>query len=317
MKNNFEGKIKDAGRCVCDICGKTAKLGGLLGPMSDQPRVACYDCMMKITAKEKGISVAEAKRQRERILHTSNLFNTVKIEEYFSAAGKDAFDGIDEANEVLRYVVNVWNTFDKEEKEAFERKSDEELTDAFNNIKMNWRYFFKKQEQSRNDPCACGSGKKYKKCCLIQDERNNTIVEEWKRIDNFVIRKAMKLINEDKILDTKLLMEYFWGEERLELVREDGVSQVDEYEYNEWLMNDYYSRDEDTPFVLKKLLVDGDLTELERKNVEARIIAPKSAYAVTLIKKGTGALLRNVFNHEETFITSPRLPLLHQSYNML
>jgi hypothetical protein len=22
----------------------------------------------------------------------------------------------------------------------------------------------------RNDPCPCGSGKKYKKCCLLQDE---------------------------------------------------------------------------------------------------------------------------------------------------
>ncbi len=24
---------------------------------------------------------------------------------------------------------------------------------------------------SRNDPCPCGSGKKYKKCCLMQDEK--------------------------------------------------------------------------------------------------------------------------------------------------
>ncbi|MBK5252256.1 MAG: SEC-C domain-containing protein [Peptostreptococcaceae bacterium] len=26
---------------------------------------------------------------------------------------------------------------------------------------------------SRNDPCPCGSGKKYKKCCLAKDEKNN------------------------------------------------------------------------------------------------------------------------------------------------
>ena len=25
---------------------------------------------------------------------------------------------------------------------------------------------------SRNDPCPCGSGKKYKKCCLAQDEKS-------------------------------------------------------------------------------------------------------------------------------------------------
>jgi len=25
----------------------------------------------------------------------------------------------------------------------------------------------------RNDPCPCGSGKKYKKCCLMRDERKS------------------------------------------------------------------------------------------------------------------------------------------------
>jgi tetratricopeptide (TPR) repeat protein len=33
---------------------------------------------------------------------------------------------------------------------------------------------------SRNAPCPCGSGKKYKKCCLLQDESNT--LEERKNI---------------------------------------------------------------------------------------------------------------------------------------
>ncbi|NTW77614.1 MAG: hypothetical protein HGB33_07570, partial [Syntrophaceae bacterium] len=40
----------------------------------------------------------------------------------------------------------------------------------------------------------------------------------------------------------------------------------------------------------------------EIKLVEGRIEAPKSVYMVTFIKKGTGALLRNVFDHEEVFV---------------
>jgi len=36
--------------------------------------------------------------------------------------------------------------------------------------------------------------------------------------------------------------------------------------------------------------------------VAARIEAPKSVYIVTSIKKGTGALLRNVFDREEVFV---------------
>jgi hypothetical protein len=30
----------------------------------------------------------------------------------------------------------------------------------------------------RNDPCPCGSGKKYKKCCMSKDEKSHT---EWKK----------------------------------------------------------------------------------------------------------------------------------------
>ncbi|HAO21754.1 MAG: hypothetical protein BWK80_28225 [Desulfobacteraceae bacterium IS3] len=29
-----------------------------------------------------------------------------------------------------------------------------------------------KQKIGRNDPCPCGSGKKYKKCCLMKKQRN-------------------------------------------------------------------------------------------------------------------------------------------------
>lgn len=30
----------------------------------------------------------------------------------------------------------------------------------------------KEEKIGRNDPCPCGSGKKYKKCCLGKDEKN-------------------------------------------------------------------------------------------------------------------------------------------------
>ncbi|PIS31393.1 hypothetical protein COT42_01185, partial [Candidatus Saganbacteria bacterium CG08_land_8_20_14_0_20_45_16] len=76
------GKIKDGGKCVCDLCGKTARLGGFLDPRSANPLVACYNCMMKISAKEQGISVAEAKKRRERMFKASNLFSQTKMKEY-------------------------------------------------------------------------------------------------------------------------------------------------------------------------------------------------------------------------------------------
>ena len=38
------------------------------------------------------------------------------------------------------------------------------------------------KETGRNDPCPCGSGKKYKKCCIVKDaeERNKEFTELYR-----------------------------------------------------------------------------------------------------------------------------------------
>ena len=32
---------------------------------------------------------------------------------------------------------------------------------------------------NRNDPCPCGSGKKYKKCCLAKDKAPKKLTAKW------------------------------------------------------------------------------------------------------------------------------------------
>ncbi|UCD30957.1 MAG: SEC-C domain-containing protein [Desulfobacterales bacterium] len=45
-----------------------------------------------------------------------------------------------------------------------DRKQPEDITDL--DILLNWPKPQKAEEKiGRNDPCSCGSGKKYKKCC--------------------------------------------------------------------------------------------------------------------------------------------------------
>ena len=41
----------------------------------------------------------------------------------------------------------------------------------------------------RNDPCSCGSGKKYKHCCALKPERLSLAVRAW-----FVLIGLMLLI---------------------------------------------------------------------------------------------------------------------------
>jgi hypothetical protein len=44
----------------------------------------------------------------------------------------------------------------------------------------------------RNDPCHCGSGKKYKKCCLAKDEeaRQEAVAELTAELERFQISPA-------------------------------------------------------------------------------------------------------------------------------
>ena len=38
----------------------------------------------------------------------------------------------------------------------------------------------------RNDPCQCGSGKKYKKCCMDKQNLNQNTAQIWKINDRHV-----------------------------------------------------------------------------------------------------------------------------------
>ena len=302
MKDKISGKILEGGLCLCDVCGKKSKLGGFLNPMSPDPQVACYDCMIRISAEEKGISIAAAEKQRNDALRVSRLFTDCKMKEYLAAAKNKDFKDIDEVNKILQYVTNVWNTFDEKEKDKMSRKKDDALIALFENVKMSWEHLIEKPPQKRNDLCACGSGRKYKVCCLVREEQEKADVEKWKRFDTWVIRKSMTLMEESKDIDFISLTEFYFGKKRIADAKKYGMTTQDMEEFNEWFMNDYFALDEPTPYALGRLLAQDTLSKDERKLVEARMKAPKSVYMVTFIKKGTGALLRNMFDQTEVFV---------------
>ena len=50
------------------------------------------------------------------------------------------------------------------------RKNETALDDDYDNLYLDQPYVREEAKVGRNDPCPCGSGKKYKKCCLTADE---------------------------------------------------------------------------------------------------------------------------------------------------
>ena len=56
------------------------------------------------------------------------------------------------------------------EEDALAEKSDAGEEDVFEEAESEMPYFRGEPKIGRNDPCPCGSGKKYKKCCLAKDQ---------------------------------------------------------------------------------------------------------------------------------------------------
>ena len=55
------------------------------------------------------------------------------------------------------------------------RKNETALDDDYDNLYLDQPYVREEAKVGRNDPCPCGSGKKYKKCCLNVDETGEDI----------------------------------------------------------------------------------------------------------------------------------------------
>ena len=88
----------------------------------------------------------------------------------------------------------------------------------------------------RNDPCPCGSGKKYKKCCLswtfAETGREESIRE--KLVQDLL--KLFKKSYQGKLDDARLI---FWGDFVPEKHLSDATVQLANINFWEWVVYDY------------------------------------------------------------------------------
>lgn len=99
-----------------------------------------------------------------------DLFNQMKI----------SFNDMDQTNEVMQLVmelsnnIRIWENNGHTPIEIFEMLEKPNLRPLpdkpFEFGRSNVIDRKIKQKTGRNDPCPCGSGKKYKKCCMDKDE---------------------------------------------------------------------------------------------------------------------------------------------------
>ncbi len=120
-----------------------------------------------------GVSIPESEPWRERALEATTLYRQ-SLEEKLTEEGRlpDDWDNeLDELERVYESLDDAFDNFEDDELDEFQDEDDEEFDEPFDDSideeEDTVRPIVRADPKvGRNDPCPCGSGKKFKNCCL-------------------------------------------------------------------------------------------------------------------------------------------------------
>ncbi len=122
-------------------------------------------------------------------------------------------------------IMEEWQCFRYLEDEEFE-KTDDYIICQYIIQKRKENFMNTKVDIGRNDLCYCGSGKKYKKCCI--NKKGDEELEKLNLIDEFVCKAEWYLKREEDKKAYKLLR-IAWFDVQ-DICKSDNIKSIDEYD---------------------------------------------------------------------------------------
>jgi len=111
---------------------------------------------------EKPDSISDAEFNEESKLFQKSL--TLKSQD-FKKTRKEIKDELEEPGELSDYIIQGAEEDNDKPKNVFEKYLQDPQPELFDEPQQNFVPVRTEPKIGRNDPCPCGSGKKYKKCC--------------------------------------------------------------------------------------------------------------------------------------------------------
>jgi hypothetical protein len=97
---------------------------------------------------------------------------------------------------------------------------------------------------ARNDPCPCGSGKKYKNCCLRQDRIKASRDLSLSEAESYLLNTLYTYAEAERFqYESAEAFALYWGG-RYDLSHIDNLDAEDMRRTMEWYVHDYHSRSE-------------------------------------------------------------------------
>src|SRR5258705_7812495 len=159
----------------------------------------------------------------------------------------------------------------------------------------------------RNEPCPCGSGKKYKKCCLVSVAATDFEYRRQRQVEADLVRRLLE--NAAAVVDPNAILDAW-------IDFNDGFEDVEPFEpespismlFMPWfLFNWPYQEVAEDSGVLQQTTIAQSFLEFYRAELsteeftflEAADCLPYSLCEVIELKPGVGMVLRDLFTREE------------------
>jgi tetratricopeptide (TPR) repeat protein len=146
----------------------------------------------------------------------------------------------------------------------------------------------------RNDPCWCGSGKKYKKCHLASDEEAPPTPDRQRLLFD-ILEGAKKWQTNADIAAAK---EQYFG-----MYSPHEIAETEAPAFFEWLIRDFRSLSSGRTAVEEFLRRRGhELTAADRRMVEAWRDSRYGVFEVQRVEEGKGVEIKDYFTDEHFFV---------------
>ncbi|MCB8923336.1 MAG: SEC-C domain-containing protein [Ardenticatenaceae bacterium] len=153
----------------------------------------------------------------------------------------------------------------------------------------------------RNDPCYCGSGKKYKKCHMPIDQQKEKEKRDWVQAANFLSRNFMLFARDERFAeDFAQALALYWNE-MYTIDNAEEMSQPEALRFFDWFVFDYPLADGTRLIDTYRAEKWDDLSAVQQAALERWVAESGSAWAYTLTDYDADKLYLQDFLFGESF----------------
>ncbi len=154
----------------------------------------------------------------------------------------------------------------------------------------------------RNDPCPCGSGLKYKKCCLMKEVAPSGFENGLR---GRLVRQVKSFVERRYRHEMPYAFEEFFDGADPETAIPPGYEEMFQINFNDWMLYDWGPEGDGRTLMDHFMATESRLSDGERSVLERMARASLSLYEIQELFPGKGMVLRDLLR-EETYEVSEK-----------